>query len=374
MPQTNPLVSVIIPMFNSAKFISQTLESLIYQTMPDFEVLVVDDCSTDNSVEVVKNFAKRFGGRLRILTLPKNTAMPGLLRNFGIQRAHGKYIAFLDSDDFFTPTALAELTTLAEKFQADVVRTNNWFSLWNGKKKSADDPAFSSVSELTNPANYTIKSEWNFQLVTAPILEPYDISARVKSFTNKNTFWTSWLSFYRRDFLIGNEIFFPKMLKSEDASFILSCFLLAKKFLRVPNAVYINRPRAGSISKSDENDLSVEKYLHQNILPINQCVAELQKVMNRIPAFNEQPTYRYDVLDFFFKKTFSWLLPMQRIYAQNPAFKLNELVKKEFSTEYAELAAYLFGEFIRSKIKIKRLKAANDELKNKMTTFTGGIT
>ena len=57
-----PLVSVIIPMFNSAKFITQTLESLLYQTMRDFEVVVVDDCSTDNSVEFVENFANRVGG------------------------------------------------------------------------------------------------------------------------------------------------------------------------------------------------------------------------------------------------------------------------------------------------------------------------
>ena len=56
-----PLVSVVIPMYNSAKFITQTLESLAYQTMRDFEVVVVDDCSTDNSVEVVESFANRGG-------------------------------------------------------------------------------------------------------------------------------------------------------------------------------------------------------------------------------------------------------------------------------------------------------------------------
>ena len=55
-----PLVSVIIPMYNAARFISQTLESLLYQTMTDFEVIVVDDCSTDNSVEVVERFVPKF--------------------------------------------------------------------------------------------------------------------------------------------------------------------------------------------------------------------------------------------------------------------------------------------------------------------------
>ena len=55
-----PLVSVIIPMYNAARFIPQTLESLLYQTMTDFEVVMIDDCSTDNSVEVVENFKEKF--------------------------------------------------------------------------------------------------------------------------------------------------------------------------------------------------------------------------------------------------------------------------------------------------------------------------
>ena len=57
-----PLVSVIIPMYNAAKFIPQTLESLLYQTMKNFEVVVIDDCSTDNSVEVVESFKPKFAG------------------------------------------------------------------------------------------------------------------------------------------------------------------------------------------------------------------------------------------------------------------------------------------------------------------------
>lgn len=58
-----PLVSVIIPMYNAEKFIPQTLESLLYQTMTDFEVIVVDDCSTDDSVEVVESFKEKFRER-----------------------------------------------------------------------------------------------------------------------------------------------------------------------------------------------------------------------------------------------------------------------------------------------------------------------
>ena len=67
--EKSPLVSVIMPMYNSAQFIPQTLESLLYQTMKNFEVIVIDDCSTDNSVEVVESFKPKFavgGGVLQL--------------------------------------------------------------------------------------------------------------------------------------------------------------------------------------------------------------------------------------------------------------------------------------------------------------------
>ena len=131
MSTKNPLVSVIIPVFNAAKFLSQTLESLLCQTLTNFEVVAVDDCSTDNSVEVLQSFAKRFGGggvRLRVVKLATNSGTPDTPRNVGIKTARGKYVTFLDDDDFFTPTALEELSTLAEKFQADVVHTDEFYA------------------------------------------------------------------------------------------------------------------------------------------------------------------------------------------------------------------------------------------------------
>ena len=357
-----PLVSVIIPMYNSAKFIPQTLESLLYQTMTDFEVVVVDDCSTDNSVEVVESFAERFGGRLHVIKLPKNTGTPGLPRNVGIQLARGKYIAFLDSDDLFTKTALEELTTLAEKFQADVVRTNTWYVLWNDKKKYDDDPALTDMKELTNPANYITKNELAQNILTVPKLESDDIGERVRGFLNWNTFWTSWLSFCRRDFLIENQILFPNMAKSEDISFVLSSLLLAKKYLRVPNAAYICRPRAGSVSRINDRQVNVEDYFHKNVLSLKQGLNELEKIMDTFPFFKENPNYRYAVLDFFCKKSFTWLLPMQSMYAKIPAFQLNERVRKEFHPDDAAFAAYLFNTVNIYRLQIMKLQQEIYEL------------
>ena len=265
--ETKPLVSVIIPMYNAAKFISQGLESLLNQTMKNFEVLVVDDCSTDNSLEVVGSFAKRFGGRLHGIKFTKNTGAPGIPRNFGIQNARGKYIAFLDSDDLFTPTALEELTTLAEKFQADVVHTDGVFTLWGGKAKSEDDIAMTDMNELTNPKNFTTVYGRKKKL-TAPIWESDDVVKRVQKWLKPPAFgfWSTVLHFYRRDFLIDNQIFFANMAVCEDMPFAFETLCLAKRYLIAPNVTYIRRRRLGSATK---NQLAPEKAFLTRMHAIN---------------------------------------------------------------------------------------------------------
>jgi glycosyltransferase involved in cell wall biosynthesis len=188
MPEEKiPLVSVIIPMYNSAKFIPQALESLLYQTMTNFEVVVVDDCSTDNSVEVVEGFISKFdsicvgGVKLNVIKLPKNSGVSSTPRNIGIQMARGKYIAFLDSDDLFTKTALEELTTLAEKYPVSIVHMQHYFRLWGGKGKSVDDPLFTDMDELTNPKNF-LKARNPKYTPDKPTVETNNLAERVKKF------------------------------------------------------------------------------------------------------------------------------------------------------------------------------------------------
>ncbi len=180
MAEKIPLVSVIIPMYNAAKFITQTLECLLYQSMKDFEVVVADDCSTDNSIEVVQNFASNFGGRLKIIKLPKNTGTPDIPRNEAIKVADGKYVTFLDDDDFFTPPALEELSTLAEEFQADVVHTDEFFAFDSTGKN------FSSFEDLVSNETFTVKTcrKANSQ----PLQQATEISADISERMNESSF------------------------------------------------------------------------------------------------------------------------------------------------------------------------------------------
>ena len=242
-PKMPPIVSVIIPMFNAAKFIPQTLESLLYQTMGEYEVIVLDDCSTDDSVAVVEGFKDKFDGRLQLVKTKKHSGSAGLLRNAGIKLAHGKYIAFLDSNDIYTKTALEELTTLADKFNADVVRLHNNFVLWGGKKKSLDAPEMTDFAALTDPKNFT-KTTYTKEKLTKPTLEAEDIGERVRKLmtSGQNAFWAMALQFYRRAFLVDNSISFPATLNDKDTSFAFAALSLAKNYLNAPNAVSIIRP------------------------------------------------------------------------------------------------------------------------------------
>ena len=92
-------ISVIIPMYNMEKYIGECLTSLANQTFQDFDVIVVDDCSTDNSRKFVQGFLETFSGRLKLKKMSKNSGYPGLPRNTALDMARGKYIYFLDSDD-----------------------------------------------------------------------------------------------------------------------------------------------------------------------------------------------------------------------------------------------------------------------------------
>ena len=110
----NPKVSVVIPTYNSAQFIVETLESVFAQTYKDYEVIVVDDGSTDNTKEVLKPYMSR------IRYIYKENGGPASARNEGIKNARGEYIAFLDSDDLWLPEKLEKQVEYFEQYP-DVV-------------------------------------------------------------------------------------------------------------------------------------------------------------------------------------------------------------------------------------------------------------
>ena len=97
-------VSIITPSYNSEKYIAETIQSVLDQTYQDWEMIIVDDVSTDNSLQIIEQYAKR-DSRLKVIRLKQNMG-PAHARNRAIEEASGKYIAFLDSDDVWFPKKL----------------------------------------------------------------------------------------------------------------------------------------------------------------------------------------------------------------------------------------------------------------------------
>ena len=222
-----PAVSIIIPMYNAEKYIGECLESILAQTFPYYEVIVADDCSTDNSVKIAESYLRKFGGRLKIANLKKNSGNPSTPRNIGIEVSRGEYIMFVDSDDAITPTAIEELYIAAKKLDADILFFNSYYKFFG--KNLADSH----------------KKQINF----LKKMHPVEILANPLSTLLKGGLSTfAWLYLYRREFILENNIKFHKIAIGEDRFFVFESMFFAKKVFRIPNACYYHRMRDDSVS------------------------------------------------------------------------------------------------------------------------------
>lgn len=276
--QKTPAISVVIPVFNAAEYISAAFDSLLAQTFQDFEVIAVDDCSTDNSVEVIKNFSARFGDKLKLVRLNKNNGEAGSPRNIGMNYAVGKYIFFLDSDDKLLEDAFEKLYDTAEKTHADLIDNGKYYFFWGARPDREPKLIINkNIRRLT--------------------FNQHDIDKHVRDFYYSRFWITPWCKFLRRDFLIENRIAFPSTYAIEDAAFTFQCIVCAKIFVRVPDTFYMYNIRSGSLTKSNR---SVEEHIDRYIKTIAVVFKLLEDFMNRIDFFERHPKSRYMAIKHFF--------------------------------------------------------------------------
>ena len=114
----NPKISLIVPVFNVEKYVSKCLDSLVAQTLKDIEIICVDDCSTDNSLQIIEKYASKDS---RIKILHKENEGVSAARNDGIKMASGDYILFWDGDDFAEKETCEELLHTMEENNVDTV-------------------------------------------------------------------------------------------------------------------------------------------------------------------------------------------------------------------------------------------------------------
>jgi teichuronic acid biosynthesis glycosyltransferase TuaG len=115
-----PEVSIITPCYNSSKFLQQTIDSVLNQTFTDWEWLITDDKSTDNSVEIIRKVNDE---RIKLTVAEKNGGA-GHARNLSLEKATGRFITFLDADDFWEPNFLEEMVSFMKKENAELAYSN----------------------------------------------------------------------------------------------------------------------------------------------------------------------------------------------------------------------------------------------------------
>ena len=310
-------VSVIIPLYNAQNYIGACLDSILVQTSQDFEVLVVDDCSTDNSAAIAENYLEKFGGRLKIIFLPENTGNPSIPRNEGLKFSRGEFIFFMDNDDLLIDNALEILCNFAEKYRTDVVCMENGFVLEDNALKAA-------VFNKNNPNLNEI------------LLETENIAQRVDKFLKTGYSWAPWTKFIRRDFLIANKINFPHVKISEDVLWSLKIVCLAKNFLRVPNRLYICRSLTDSWSRIARKPADEVKFW------LNPLVKGFDYLNDFLEGdfFCKNPNYRFEITNFFVKMQVAGMLDALKNLKPS---ELYEIVHEVFADgKNAALIANLF--------------------------------
>lgn len=310
-------------MYNAENFIGETLNSLANQTFQNFEVIVVDDCSTDNSCAVVGNFSARFGDRLKVAKLSKNSGCPGIPRNFALEAARGKYVYFLDADDLLSETALEELYDVAENFNADVVHAEKTFAFFDEDGISGAEPISFQTGEF----------------VTEPTLETFDIGERVTDFIHKRYLWQVWGKLFRRQFLLDNQIKFSAIKTFEDFVFAFMSLVAAKNYVRVPFVSYFYRVRKNSLSHESRDTVELSTTMIK-------VVGELDNFMNSRKFFRENYQARYALLDFFIRERLEVIAKNFFVASKlDPAEVFEFFREKVFSAktnDNAALTSYLF--------------------------------
>ena len=200
-------ISVIVPVYNVEKYIRKCLESLVKQTLKEIEIIIVDDGSTDNSVQIINEYMQN---NENIKYYKKENGGLSDARNYGMQFATGKYIAFLDSDDYIDVTTYEKMYEKAKKEDSDIVECNFY---WNYGRKNKKD-----IGEIYDNRKQMIEKD------------------RV----------VAWNKLYKKELLEKTKLKFPKGLRYEDVEFFYKLVpnIQTVSFVKEPLIYYVQRKKS----------------------------------------------------------------------------------------------------------------------------------
>ena len=263
------LVSVVIPVYNVERYVADCLDSVIAQTLSNIEIICINDCSTDGSRAVVESYLEKDAR----ISLYDNEVNRGLAttRNRGLDRAKGKYVYFLDSDDMIEKNALQELYSAAERDNLDAAVFAARFIFEDESMR----PKFGS-----NPAAY--KGDYP------------DVMKGQELYKKWMELW-DWMPsqpryFYRREFLIDNKIRYIDGMLHEDETFAFDVLMHAERIRLLKEEYFIRRFRASSIMSSTPTMRNVDG-----------CIT----ILSHVDAFKTDDAELRKAIEFYMSKIFT---------------------------------------------------------------------
>lgn len=269
-------ISIIVPVYNTEKYLEKCLESLINQTLKDIEIICVNDGSTDKSVEILNNFAKK-DKRIKIIS-QKNKGQSAA-RNEGIKIAKGKYIGFLDSDDWADRTMFEKLYENATKFDAEI----SMCSITTFDEKT-------NIYNKSDPYMTLDLFSQNFENRAFNPKETYDFIFRICV--------TPWNKIYKKSFLNKYNILFEEGLNFEDNVFFYKTFFQAKKIcLTKENLIFyrLNSKTSYTFGNQDFKKLDFFK-----IFDLIEEFLKEKKYYKKLEEYFK--SYKKGTLTYWFKK------------------------------------------------------------------------
>lgn len=209
MVQNNPKVSVIIPVYNTEKYLRECLDSVVNQTLKDIEIVCVDDGSTDESPSILHEYANA-DTRFRVLTQPNSGS--GIARNNAIRAAAGEYVAFIDSDDLYP-----EEETLEKLYSA---ASSHSAKICGG--------SFSSFNTSDIQTKFDKRKLWGYT---------FEKDGEI-SYADYQFDYGYHRFLYHRAFLLDNNLLFPTYLRFQDPPFFVRAMIHAGKFYAIHDVTY----------------------------------------------------------------------------------------------------------------------------------------
>lgn len=279
-------VSVIIPVYNAEKYIRKTLDSVLAQSYPDREILLVENGCEDQSLEILREYAEKHG-EIQMISCGDRGA--GAARNAGCERAAGEYILFVDADDYLPDTEiLQKYVRAAEQTGVDIV-ISNYARLWEERILPAvKHRAFSVYSPSSE--------EFRFQ-----------------GFFGTGTLSYVWGRLYRRSFLMQNQIAFASLTYAEDKLFNMECYICGARYLFLEDVGYIYRRNKESISWQYHEDAT------ENWLKMAHLLSDWIEKKQR-PEFKNMIWYTIFFAAFFDSK-------MEYVQRKKSIFAIRKVLK-----------------------------------------------